>query len=214
MQNLDFIYKRYSVREFKEKDIPIEDLKEIIKAATYAPSGLNVQNWHFVIIKNKKIIEELVKIVEKKHKEILEYAKDENKKERFARYLKFQTSFRGAPVVILVYAGQYNLMEYDLLKEMNSRDSIEIIERIEYASPGIQSVAAAIENLLLAAANLGYGGCWITSCNFANLEIEKLIKLNKDKYSLIATIALGVPGNDIIARPSRKQLEEVFTLIE
>lgn len=214
MNKLDFIYKRVSIREFKEQVIPIEDLKEIIKAATYAPSGNNVQNWHFVIIKNKKIIEELVNIVEKKHKEILEHAKDEKKKERFARYLKFQTAFRGAPIVILVYAGQYSLMEEDLLKDMKSEDSMEIITRIKYASPGIQSISAAIENLLLAAANLGYGGCWMTSCNFANLEIEKLINLNKDKYLLVAAVALGVPANNAKVRPSRKPIEEVITLIE
>lgn len=214
MKSLDFIYKRYSIRKFKEKDIPIEDLKEIIKAASYAPSGLNVQNWHFVIIKNKKIINSLAETVEKKHREILEHSKDENKKAKFAKYLKFQTVFKEAPVVVLVYANEYNLMEYDLLKEMDTEDSKEIIKRIKYASPGIQNAAAAIENLLLAAANLGYGGCWITSSNYANLEIEKIIKLNKDKYCMIAAIALGTPINKNRARPSRKPIEEIFTLFE
>jgi len=214
MNKLDFIYKRISIRDFEKGDIPAGDLEEIIKAATYAPSGNNAQNWHFVIIKNKKIIEELVNIVENKHKEILEHSKDEKKKERFARYLKFQTAFRGAPIVILVYAGHYNLMEEDLLKEANSESFMEIVTRIKYASPGIQSISAAIENLLLAAASLGYGGCWLTSCNFANLEIEKLINLGKDGYLLVAAVALGVPAKAARVRPSRKPIEEVITLIK
>ena len=44
MEALDFIYKRHSVRKFKEGDVPNEDIRKIINAATYAPSGKNRQN--------------------------------------------------------------------------------------------------------------------------------------------------------------------------
>jgi len=213
MAVLDFIYKRISIREFKDNEISIEDIKEIIKAATYAPSGYNLQNWHFVIIKDRVVIKELVNIVEKKHKEILENAKDISKKERFSKYLRFQTAFREAPVVILVYAGEYRLMEKEILLGLDNLKAEETIRKVEFASPGIQSVSAAIENLLLAAANLGYGTCWITSCNFAISEIEQYINLGKEGYYLVATIALGIPKETTITRPPRKSIEQVITII-
>ncbi len=46
-------------------------------------------------------------------------------------------------------------------------------------SPGVQNVAAAMENLLLAAANMGYGGCWMTGPNYASEEICEVLDLKK-----------------------------------
>jgi nitroreductase len=48
------IAKRKSIRRFKEKEVPNKIIKEVIDAARRAPSGHNLQPWHFVIVKNKK----------------------------------------------------------------------------------------------------------------------------------------------------------------
>ena len=47
---LNAIYKRRSIREFTDKPVEIEDLREIVKAGIWAPSGLNNQPWRFVLI--------------------------------------------------------------------------------------------------------------------------------------------------------------------
>ena len=94
MSNLDFIYKRHSVRKFKDEVVPMNDLEEIIKAATHAPSGKNVQNWHFVIVRNKEKINELVKVVENKNLEVATKIVDEEIKRIFAKSLKYHTAFR------------------------------------------------------------------------------------------------------------------------
>ena len=36
-----------------------EDLNAILEAATYAPSGMNYQTWHFTAIQNAAVLEEL-----------------------------------------------------------------------------------------------------------------------------------------------------------
>ena len=56
---LEAIYRRRSIREFTDKEIPREQLHEIIKAGMWAPSGLNNQPWRFVIIQKPDIKEEL-----------------------------------------------------------------------------------------------------------------------------------------------------------
>jgi nitroreductase len=56
---LDAIYHRRSVREFIETPVPYETLREIIRAGTWAPSGLNNQPWRFVTIIEAAIIAEL-----------------------------------------------------------------------------------------------------------------------------------------------------------
>jgi nitroreductase len=50
----DAIEKRKSIRKFKEKEVPDEVIKEVIDAARQAPSGHNLQSWHFVVVKSKE----------------------------------------------------------------------------------------------------------------------------------------------------------------
>lgn len=56
---LEAIYKRRSIREYTEDPVSMENLQEIIKAGTWAPSGLNNQPWRFVIIRDPATREEL-----------------------------------------------------------------------------------------------------------------------------------------------------------
>ena len=62
MQN---ILTRRSVRKFNDKPLEREKLEEILKAAIYAPTGMNRQTWQFTAITNKEKIKELAKLVEK-----------------------------------------------------------------------------------------------------------------------------------------------------
>jgi nitroreductase len=212
LSNLHFIYKRYSVRKFKDQEVPIEDIKEIIKAATYAPSGKNLQNWHFVVVKNKDKILEMAKIVERKNTQLASLTKDEKKKSSMTKFLKYHTVFKNAPVVILVYAGPYPSTGLDILKEIGA--SQEELDAVLLPNPGIQNIGAAMENLQLAAANMGYGTCWMTGPNYASREISEYIGFNKEGYFLAAMTPLGVPETSEAIRPPRKPVEEVMTVIE
>ena len=51
MEFKDVVYGRRSVRKFK--DTPVDDkiLKEIVDAALWAPSGVNLQPWYYVVIR-------------------------------------------------------------------------------------------------------------------------------------------------------------------
>ena len=56
---LQAIYQRRSIREFTDQPVAPELILEIIKAGTWAPSGLNNQPWRFVIITDKNVREKL-----------------------------------------------------------------------------------------------------------------------------------------------------------
>lgn len=64
-QVMDTILTRRSVRAFNEKDIPREELEQILKAAIYAPSGMNRQTFQFTAIVNREKIQELAGLIEK-----------------------------------------------------------------------------------------------------------------------------------------------------
>ena len=61
--------KRRTVREFSSEEIPIEIIKNCIKAAGSAPSGANKQPWHFVIVKNTEVKKQIRIEAEKEEKE-------------------------------------------------------------------------------------------------------------------------------------------------
>lgn len=212
MGNLDFIYKRHSIRKFKDIEVPLEDIKELIKAAAYAPSGKNKQNWHFVVIKNKEKIDEIARIVEKRNAELVNASSNEEIKKSFSKFLKYHTVFKNASVLVLVYAGPYPSTGLDIYKDIGA--STEEIHDLLRPSAGIQNVAAAMENFLLAAANMGYGGCWMTGPNYASKQIEEYIGFEKEGYFLASLTPLGVPEESEPKSPSRKPLDEVLTIIE
>lgn len=59
------ILTRRSVRAFSDKAIPEAELDHIIKAALYAPSGMNRQTWQFTVVKNQETIQALADLISK-----------------------------------------------------------------------------------------------------------------------------------------------------
>lgn len=53
---------RRSIRRFKDKEIPDSAIEELLDAARHAPSSMNGQPWHFIVIreeKTKKLLTEI-----------------------------------------------------------------------------------------------------------------------------------------------------------
>ncbi|SHJ85213.1 nitroreductase family protein [Propionispora hippei] len=211
MKELGFIYKRHSVRRYQDTPVPAEDLRQILAAATQAPSGKNLQNWHFVVVKNAALIANMAAAVREKNRQLAEYLPEEERKP-FTAMVEYHTVFRQAPVVILAYAGPYPTVAESLLK--GGRMPEQEARKYAKANPAIQNVAAAMENLTLAAAALGYGTCWMTGPTYAAEEIGALIGPVKDSYFLAAMTPLGIPLTAGGSSPQRKPLEEVVTIIE
>lgn len=208
---LDFIYKRHSVRQFKDQSVPETDILKILEAAIHAPSGKNMQNWHFVVITDTDKITEIAKIVEAKNNKLTTFMKDETNIKNQKKMAPYHTVFKQAPVLILAYAGPYPNISDILLSE----GIMSPAEAIEYAKShaGIQNIGAAMENLLLAAANLGYGTCWMTGPTYAAKEITDYIGFDKHDFYLAAMTPLGLPAAEKLSSPPRKPLAEVVTFI-
>jgi len=62
MELLEGIYSRRSVRHFTAEPVAPELLREIIKAGTWAPSGLNNQPWRFVTVVRSEVRQRLAKL--------------------------------------------------------------------------------------------------------------------------------------------------------
>jgi nitroreductase len=64
METLISMKTRRSIRKYKKDKISDEQLEEIVKCGMFAPSAGNEQPWHFIIIKNKKILRQIPQIHE------------------------------------------------------------------------------------------------------------------------------------------------------
>jgi nitroreductase len=76
----------------------------------------------------------------------------------------------------------------------------------------ILSVSAAIENLLLAAHDLGYGACWMNIPFMAKGPLETLFGI-EFPWELLAMIPVGSAAHDP-RKPPRKKVEDVTLVID
>ena len=208
---LEFIYRRRSVRKFADTPVSDEVIQFLIDAAIHAPSGKNMQNWHFVVVRNKAMIQEMATLVEKKHELLLPFIPDAEKQKAFKASVGYHTVFRNAPAVVLVYAGAYPVPSDDMVAGPGLTQ--EEIDHMRQTKPGIQNVAAAMQNLHLAAATLGYGTCWMTGPTYAGTEISRMIGFEKEGYVLAALTPLGIPASGGTS-PARKPVPEVLTVVD
>ncbi|MBN2478686.1 MAG: nitroreductase family protein [Parachlamydiales bacterium] len=61
METLEAIFTRRSIRKFQDKKFDEKMLLEILKAGMYAPSAYNQQPWQFIVIDDRKLLDEIPK---------------------------------------------------------------------------------------------------------------------------------------------------------
>ena len=188
MELKDAIYGRRSVRKFTDEKVSDEVIKEIINAGMWAPSGVNLQPWYYVVIQSEENMDKLKEMMNKvalKNRAHLE--------ERFAAHpevvkstLNFVSNLGNAPVAILAF-----------------RDKPDYTYALQ-DSGIIQSIAASVENMLLRAFDLGVYSCWMTAPTQADMAAEIRDIFADGHGELVCMAVLGYPAN-IPAAPKRKE---------
>jgi len=62
MDALEAIHTRRSIRRYEDRAVPEELVEDVLRAAMMAPSAVNKQPWHFVVIDDRKLLSEIPKI--------------------------------------------------------------------------------------------------------------------------------------------------------
>ncbi|MFO8236274.1 MAG: nitroreductase family protein [Bacteroidales bacterium] len=205
MELKEAIKKRASIRTFKDTAIPAEDLKELVKMGGQAPSVNNYQPWTFYAITNNKLMGKMADKIKEKIEEIPENESKASGNIK-SQVEWFSTFFESAPTVIALA-----MDEYESILEKGVKISHNDINAMRNY-PDIQSAGAAIQNILLAAVDMGYGACWMSAPMIAKEDLEEIIGV-KENAHLIAFVALGVPAQDVKPK-EKKPLDEIFKLIE
>lgn len=210
MDLFDAIEGRKSIRRFKHTPVPDEDIMKILDAGRFAPSASNTQPWSFIVIKDRAVLKAMATAVRVMIDRMIPYAASEKQAQRLAAYKSYYyTFFENAPIVIAVCMEISDAGTDQLLARMGY--STETIRRLR-PLPGLQSVAAAVEHMLLAIHALGYGSCWMTGPVIAQEAFEKLLDFGKEKC-IAALLPVGLPDEDPPAR-NRKPLTEITRVIK
>ena len=61
MEFLNLIKSRRSIRKYLDKKISNDEIKMLLESAMAAPSAHNNQPWHFIVINQKELLEEIPK---------------------------------------------------------------------------------------------------------------------------------------------------------
>ncbi|MGA9622242.1 nitroreductase family protein [Methanoregula sp.] len=176
---MEIIYGRRSVRKYADKDVPDEIIREIIRAGTYAPTAVNKQPWRFVVIKNRKLIDEL----DEKAKTIFVSMFRDSTVPELAVYAKNLAK----PEVRILYEAPVFILVFTSPDAMNEHDC-----------------ALAAENMMLAAHSLGIGSCWIGLAAGLGSDETFLKETGVPKdHKLVAPLIFGYPAKGALPAPKR-----------
>ena len=62
MNTIETIAARRSIRKFTEETVADKDIKQLLEAGMNAPSARNSQPWHFIVIRDRKTINNIIEI--------------------------------------------------------------------------------------------------------------------------------------------------------
>ena len=187
-----FLRSRRSIRRFADTPFEPEKITRILETAVYAPSAHNSQPWRFAVLTSSNSKRELAEKMAEKFK--FDLQKDQIPEEEIrSRLDRSKSRIINAPVIIILCLDGTALDQYKDKRRQNA----EIIM-------GVQSVAMAGLQLLLAAHAEGLGGVWTCGPLFAPDVVQSTLSLSKS-WKPQGMLLLGYPGE----QPKVKELNKL-----
>jgi nitroreductase len=189
-ETLHVIHNRHSVRQFTGQDIPDTFLNVILQAANKAPSAHNQQSWRFVVLRGEKK-NQLADLITSKAPS---FPRPTSALLRMA-----SRSIISAPVVIAV-ANTGELInrgnELFSIDTEQTRDFFRIME--------IQSSAAAVENMLLAATSIGLSSVWLGVLIMIQRDVLRFLEIPDGEFMAVVPVGYSAKQG---SSPKKKDLE-------
>ena len=175
-----------AIRRYLNEPIPDDVLRDMLFAATRAPSGSNRQPFRFIVLTDSDVAQQAKKLIAVGAQKVWNHKRandgynegsgtDENSpKSRMARTMQeYVDNFASVPVLVLACLVRY--------REPNPLEGA--------------SVYPACQNLLLAARALGYGGVITGFHGFVEQELRELLNIPEGTL-IAASITLGKPAGN------------------
>lgn len=193
---IEAIQQRRSIRFFLPDPIPEKALRTVLTAAQWAPSPKNRQPWRFVAVQGsarEKMAAAMKAGLDRAARGEGPLAACRTGLPDAARTLKIMET---APLTLFVYDAEGTSVY----------EPEDPAARI-HAMSNVQAVGAAIQNMALAAWDLGIGSLWNGNIFFAYDELKQWLDRPGE---LVAALSLGYTDRPVCPLP-RKPLEDLVS---
>lgn len=196
-ETLRSIFGRHSVRAFLDQPVSDRDLNILLEAANRAPSAHNQQSWRFLVLRNEKK-HGLADLVTRRAADF----------PRASSILMRMASrcIVSAPVVVAV-ANTGDLIRHGSELFRVDKDAA----RDFFRTMEIQSSAAAVENLLLAATSLGLGAVWLGIMFLIKDEVLEYLGEPVGEFMAVVPVGYAARKTD---GPKKQPLETLIRYVD
>jgi nitroreductase len=196
MELFEVMSTQRAMRRLKPDPVPDSAIRQILSMALYAPSGGNRQSWSFVVVRDPAKRARLGQLYREAWRDLVKlpyYAAaakeppDSPAGKLLASATHLSEHLGEAPVLILA--------------------CIALDQGVSPTLTTGASIYPAVQNLMLAARELGIGTCLTTIHKFRDAQVKELLGI-PEQVETAALIPLGYPRGRF-ARPARKPVHEV-----
>ena len=195
MEAIEAILTRRSTRNYKPDAVEPEKLDTILAAARQAPSGGNNQTNHFLVIRNKEVLQTLIELTQTAFA-AMEATED--------TYSSLKRAIAAAKKGGYVFCYNAPLL-------------IVVANQKDYGN-NMADCACAIENMMVAANALDLGNCWINQLRWLNEDARLVAYLRslgmKESERVYGAVIIGYPANGLPNRNRMPQKGNEITLID
>jgi coenzyme F420-0:L-glutamate ligase/coenzyme F420-1:gamma-L-glutamate ligase len=178
-------------------EVPVEMVVRAVEAGVWAANAHDSQPWFFIVVVDHEVKKRLLDEMAEQWLEDL--IGDGVPRENAVKVVEAgkERSMRASALIVACLS----------MREMETYwDSGR--SRLEYIM-GVQSLAAALQNILLALHSMGYGACWRCSPLFAPEAVRKVLEI-PDDVEPQAMVEVGLKGLE--THGVRKPLKDVVFL--
>jgi nitroreductase len=211
---LELVKARRSVRKFKPDPIPDGDIKKIVEAARWAPSGFNSQLWEFVVVKKPELRKRIAEIIAGGFGETMKSTAPAGGTAASEGMAQPTASVGGAASTI---PSGSNMMAFAnapvfilLLGDTRVRPYGPPFDDQRWLSVYLPSLAIAYQHMALAATSLDLGSQWVSTINQPGVpeQVRSLLGIPKEMV-FFDMFVVGYPDMEPTEKKMRP-LEEML----
>ncbi|MER3396163.1 MAG: nitroreductase [Acidimicrobiia bacterium] len=189
----DAIASRRSIRRFTKEPVDAGELVSILQVAFFAPAPHHTIPWRFAVVVDEAAKRRLAESMAARWREDMRRDGIDPKRSSVLSDKSIQ-KLTNAPALILACLVTQGLDTYPDRRRQDAELGMALL-----------SLGAAIQNIMLAAAEAGYGSCWIAAPIFAPEEARESLQLPSE-WIPQALLIIGRPDPCYIPR-SRPDLD-------
>ncbi|HET7087844.1 MAG TPA: nitroreductase family protein [Anaerolineae bacterium] len=180
---LTLIRSRRSIRRYRPEPVPRETIERLLEAATWAPSAHNRQPWRFAVVTSPEARQRLATAMGDRLR--ADRSRDGDPPDAIERDVKRSYErIVNAPLVVVTCLSMRDMDHYPDERRASAERTM-----------AVQSVAMAVQNLLLLAHALGLGACWMCAPLFCPDTVREALRL-PDDWEVQALITIGMPADE------------------